>query len=65
MPKLNIVVLDYSNAKVHLFNNQTIPGPIDGQDEEEVVTEFLASKEFRLSNCSWMFSKEKIESINH
>ena len=65
MITLNIVVLDYSNAKVHLFNNQTIPGPIDGQDEEEVVTEFLASKEFHLSNCSWMFSKDEIEIVNH
>ncbi len=65
MKTVNNVVSDYSTGTVHLFKNQTILGPIDGQDESSIVEDFLVSQRFHLSNCSWMFSEDEIEIVNH
>ena len=64
MPKLNIVVLDYSTTQVHILSNQSVKEPMPKQDVDDVVVEFLCEKGFHLSNCSYMFSPKAIEVIN-
>ncbi len=59
--KVNIVVLDYSRGTVTMFEKQQLENPSEKIDDNEVVEDFLDSKGFHLSNCSWMFSKEEIE----
>ncbi len=62
--KVNIVVLDYSQGTVTMFQKQQLKNPSKKIDDNEVVENFLESKGFHLSNCSWMFSEDEIELIH-
>ena len=44
----NLIILDYSNASVHLYN----VGPEANIDEE-----YISSLGFHTSNCAWMFGQ--------